>query len=217
MCVSRCLLHFPTYLRIVGAGLYNLKVWAEIEEKSTHLKILCQIKKNTKVQGSKLQKRNLDRTPRLQRCGWDGTTAEAKMKRRTTPSRALRRGLAAEMCWSVEVLVGLQRCAVPLEISSDLFWASSYCRSTTEMNCRERRRGGRCSDDFAATKEKTNRYGFCSSLAEVHRWWRRRAKKYGEEELQHRWYDASTMDWDTEKMKCEEEVFNFNFLFVRFK
>lgn len=29
------LLHFHTYLRIVGARLYNLKVWVEIEERCT--------------------------------------------------------------------------------------------------------------------------------------------------------------------------------------
>ncbi|KAF3521590.1 hypothetical protein Bca4012_100110 [Brassica carinata] len=46
------------------------------------------------------------------------------MKRRMTPCRALKRGFAAEMCWSVEDLVWLQRCVVPSEISSHLFWAS---------------------------------------------------------------------------------------------
>lgn len=46
---------FIAFSYIFSAGLYNVKVWAEIEEKYAHVKIWYQIEKNTKVQGPKLQ------------------------------------------------------------------------------------------------------------------------------------------------------------------
>lgn len=50
------------------------------------------------------------------------------------------------------------------------------------LRFKERRGGGRCSDDFVA-KEKTNCDGLHPSLAEVRRLRWKRTRKYGEEEL----------------------------------